>query len=187
MSSRDLSLPIQLLDRADESYRATMDDAHGSSRSLGLGGRRRSMAVRRRCPRAVVGLEAEAMIWALMAAAAASFKGRAIAGSFVSRVLAGKAASPRYMPREAADLFSFVCSHHIGGSRFLGACSCSVRPRSRCGREICFLGHFFFELCFGFLPRVVSPAAFPATREMQDHLASWLTTDSAKKKILFFY
>ena len=49
-----------------------------------------------------------------MAAAAASFKGRAIAGSFVSRVLAGKAASPRYMPREAADLFSFVYSHHIG-------------------------------------------------------------------------
>jgi hypothetical protein len=29
-------------------------------------------------------------------AAAASSKGRAIAGSFVSRVLAGKAASPRY-------------------------------------------------------------------------------------------
>ena len=82
-------------------------------------------------------------------AAAASFKGRAIAGSFVSRVLAGKAASPRYMPREAADLFSFVCSHHIGGSRFLGACSCSVRPRSRCGREICFLGHFFLSFALG--------------------------------------
>jgi hypothetical protein len=43
-------------------------------------------------------------------AAAASFKGRAIAGSFVSRVLAGKAAaaSPRYMLPRARDTAGFA-------------------------------------------------------------------------------
>jgi len=41
-------------------------------------------------------------------AAAASSKGRAIAGSFVSRVLAGKAASPRYWDGNTQFLFWFV-------------------------------------------------------------------------------
>ncbi|OEL32821.1 hypothetical protein BAE44_0006159 [Dichanthelium oligosanthes] len=56
-------------------------------------------------------------------AAAASFKGRAIAGSFVSRVLAGKAASPRY-----CDKHRHIRSRAVHASAYDKNLEDQVRP-----------------------------------------------------------